>query len=198
MRLSLLAEATIQTIERYYLAIALLLQAGSGAIGQEALEERCHLMAQRMSVLYGLNSPGVLRQEPVPEFHRAAAAPRNVVQTAGRQAVVRRAAARRWGGRATGAVGADQAQHPAGHPGAVSFTPSAVPADRCPAWWSPRRFFESMRRSLEALVGRVFLRIFGSISAAESVRARRSSASRRFCSWLRSLRARDQDGAVVD
>jgi glycerol-3-phosphate O-acyltransferase len=56
-QLSLLAEATIQTIERYYLVVALLLQAGSGAIGQEALEERCHLTAQRMSVLYGLNSP---------------------------------------------------------------------------------------------------------------------------------------------
>jgi len=26
-------------------------------ITQEDLEERCHLMAQRMSVLYGLNSP---------------------------------------------------------------------------------------------------------------------------------------------
>ena len=57
IQLSLLAEATIQTIERYYLVIALLLQAGSGSITQEALEERCHLMAQRMSVLYGLDSP---------------------------------------------------------------------------------------------------------------------------------------------
>ena len=57
IRLSALAEATIQTIERYYLTIALLLQSGSGVIGQEALEQRCHLMAQRLSVLYGLNSP---------------------------------------------------------------------------------------------------------------------------------------------
>jgi glycerol-3-phosphate O-acyltransferase len=57
IRLSVLAQATIQTIERYYLAIALLLQSGSGSISQEALEKRCHLMAQRMSVLYGLNSP---------------------------------------------------------------------------------------------------------------------------------------------
>jgi glycerol-3-phosphate O-acyltransferase len=57
IRLSLLAQATIQTLERYYLAIALLLQAGSGTITPEALEERCHLMAQRMTVLYGLNSP---------------------------------------------------------------------------------------------------------------------------------------------
>jgi glycerol-3-phosphate O-acyltransferase len=57
IRLSLLAQATIQTIERYYLAIALLLHAGSGVVTAEALEERCHLTAQRMSVLYGLESP---------------------------------------------------------------------------------------------------------------------------------------------
>ena len=57
IRLSLLAEATIQTLERYYLVVALLLQAGSGNISQAALEERCHLMAQRMSVLYGMDSP---------------------------------------------------------------------------------------------------------------------------------------------
>jgi len=57
IKLSLLAESTIQILERYYLVVALLLQAGSGAIGREALEQRCHLMAQRMSVLYGLNSP---------------------------------------------------------------------------------------------------------------------------------------------
>jgi glycerol-3-phosphate O-acyltransferase len=57
IRLSVLAQATIQTLERYYLAISLLLQAGSGVITHEALEERCHLMAQRMTVLYGLNSP---------------------------------------------------------------------------------------------------------------------------------------------
>jgi glycerol-3-phosphate O-acyltransferase len=57
IRLSVLAQATIQTIERYYLAIALLLQAGSGRITQEALEQSCHLMAQRMTLLHGLNSP---------------------------------------------------------------------------------------------------------------------------------------------
>jgi glycerol-3-phosphate O-acyltransferase len=57
MELSLLAQATIQTIERYYLAVALLLKAGSGEITQSALEERCQLMAQRMTMLYGFNSP---------------------------------------------------------------------------------------------------------------------------------------------
>jgi glycerol-3-phosphate O-acyltransferase len=57
MQLSLLAQATVQTLERYYLVVALLLQAGSNAMGREALEERCYLMAQRMSILYGFDSP---------------------------------------------------------------------------------------------------------------------------------------------
>jgi glycerol-3-phosphate O-acyltransferase len=57
MQLSLLAQATLQTIERYYLTIALLLKAGSGAITQAMLEERCQLMAERMNLVYGFNSP---------------------------------------------------------------------------------------------------------------------------------------------
>lgn len=57
MQLSILAQATLQTVERYYLAIALLLAAGSGSITQGVLEERCQLAAQRIGMLYGLNSP---------------------------------------------------------------------------------------------------------------------------------------------
>ena len=57
MQLSILAQATIQTVERYYLAIALLVEAGSGALTQSVLEERCQLAAQRIAMLYGLNSP---------------------------------------------------------------------------------------------------------------------------------------------
>jgi glycerol-3-phosphate O-acyltransferase len=57
MPMSLLAQTTIQTIERYYLAIALLVRAGSGEITQKVLEERCQSMAQRMTMLYGFNSP---------------------------------------------------------------------------------------------------------------------------------------------
>jgi glycerol-3-phosphate O-acyltransferase len=57
VQLSVLAQATIQTLERYYLAIALLLRAGSGAISQDGLERRCVDMARRMSMLYGLNAP---------------------------------------------------------------------------------------------------------------------------------------------
>lgn len=57
MQLSMLAQSTIQTIERYYLAISLLLGAGSGNITQKALEQQCQLAAQRMNMLYGFNSP---------------------------------------------------------------------------------------------------------------------------------------------
>ena len=57
LQLSMLAQATIQTIERYYLAISLLLKAGSGVITQKALEQQCQLAAQRMNMLYGFNSP---------------------------------------------------------------------------------------------------------------------------------------------
>jgi glycerol-3-phosphate O-acyltransferase len=57
MQLSLLAQATIQTIERYYLTVNLLVKAGSGQITQNVLEKRCQLTAQRMTMLYGFNSP---------------------------------------------------------------------------------------------------------------------------------------------
>jgi glycerol-3-phosphate O-acyltransferase len=57
MQLSLLAQATIQTIERYYLAISMLLKAGSGSMTQKTLEQQCQLAAQRMNMVYGFNSP---------------------------------------------------------------------------------------------------------------------------------------------
>jgi glycerol-3-phosphate O-acyltransferase len=57
MQLSLLAQTTVSMIERYYLAIALLIGAGSGRLTQQALEDRCQLMAQRMTMLYDINSP---------------------------------------------------------------------------------------------------------------------------------------------
>src|SRR6185295_983745 len=57
MQLSMLAQATIQTIERYYLSISLLLKAGTATITQKTLEQQCQLAAQRMNMLYGFNSP---------------------------------------------------------------------------------------------------------------------------------------------
>ena len=57
MQLSLLAQPMLQAIERYYLAIALLLRAGSGVLTQAELGQRCQDMAQRMVTLYGFYSP---------------------------------------------------------------------------------------------------------------------------------------------
>jgi glycerol-3-phosphate O-acyltransferase len=57
VQLSVLAQVTVQIIERYYLTISILSSAGSGRMTQDALETRCQLMAQRMSLLYELNSP---------------------------------------------------------------------------------------------------------------------------------------------
>ncbi len=57
VQLSLLAQASVQTIERYYLAIATLMHAGPGVLSSKALAERCQLTAQRITMLYGFNSP---------------------------------------------------------------------------------------------------------------------------------------------
>jgi len=57
MRLSLLAQATIQTIERYYLAIAVLIKCGSGTVTSGELEKQCRAMLQRMGTVYGFHSP---------------------------------------------------------------------------------------------------------------------------------------------
>jgi glycerol-3-phosphate O-acyltransferase len=57
VQLSNLAQLTVQVLERYYLAISILLRAGSGRISQAALESQCQLTAQRMSMLYELDSP---------------------------------------------------------------------------------------------------------------------------------------------
>jgi glycerol-3-phosphate O-acyltransferase len=57
VQLSVLARVTVPIIERYYIAVSLLLKAGSGKLTQDALERQCQLTAQRMSMLYELNSP---------------------------------------------------------------------------------------------------------------------------------------------
>ena len=56
-QLSVLAQATLQILERYYLVIALLRNRGSGTLTQKDLETLCQLMAQRISMIYELDSP---------------------------------------------------------------------------------------------------------------------------------------------
>ncbi len=57
VRLTTLSHSIIQTLERYYLSIAVLRKFGSGAITAEQLEEQSSLLAERVSVLFGLNAP---------------------------------------------------------------------------------------------------------------------------------------------
>jgi glycerol-3-phosphate O-acyltransferase len=57
VQLSVLAQTTVQMIERYYLVISVLLKAGSGRLTQAVLESQCQLMAQRISILHELNAP---------------------------------------------------------------------------------------------------------------------------------------------
>ena len=120
IQLSLLAEATIQTIERYYLVIALLLQAGRGSVTQEALEQRCHLMAQRMSVLYGLNSPEFFDKSLFRNFIELLRRREVIHDGRGSHDKLRRAAARRRDRRAAGSLRAAAPRHPAGDPGAMT------------------------------------------------------------------------------
>ena len=57
VQLSLLAESSVQTIERYYLVISALTHADPGTYTAKELSERCQLMAQRIEMVYGFDSP---------------------------------------------------------------------------------------------------------------------------------------------
>lgn len=55
--LTLLSRAIAQTLQRFYMAISLLLNSGQNSISAEQLEDLCTVMAQRLSILHGLNAP---------------------------------------------------------------------------------------------------------------------------------------------
>lgn len=56
-QLLVLAGPVMQSLERYYLTLALITQRGSGNISTRQVEELSHLVGQRLSVLYEFNSP---------------------------------------------------------------------------------------------------------------------------------------------
>ena len=55
--LTVLSRAISQTIERFYMVISLLISNGSGSIEQETLENQSRDLAQRLSIIHGLNAP---------------------------------------------------------------------------------------------------------------------------------------------
>ncbi|NWN92570.1 glycerol-3-phosphate 1-O-acyltransferase PlsB [Marinobacter adhaerens] len=57
LRLRMLSRFIIQTVERYHITLGILRKYGSGRITAEELEEQSTLLAERMSILFGLNAP---------------------------------------------------------------------------------------------------------------------------------------------
>ncbi|MBP2843633.1 glycerol-3-phosphate 1-O-acyltransferase PlsB [Pseudomonas sp. PNP] len=55
--LTLLARTITQTLQRFYMATSLLINSGQNSLSAEALEDLCVMMAQRLSILHGLNAP---------------------------------------------------------------------------------------------------------------------------------------------
>ncbi|KHL71473.1 glycerol-3-phosphate acyltransferase, partial [Pseudomonas putida] len=58
--LTLLARTITQTLQRFYMATSLLLNSGQHTLTAEELEDLCVMMAQRLSILHGLNAPEFL------------------------------------------------------------------------------------------------------------------------------------------
>ncbi len=56
-QLEVLAAPVMQSIERYYMTLALITQRGSGMMSTRQVEELSQLVGQRLSVLYEFNSP---------------------------------------------------------------------------------------------------------------------------------------------
>jgi glycerol-3-phosphate O-acyltransferase len=56
-QLLMLGQSTVPMIQRFYLAIAILVQHGSGSLSRAELEQKCELSAERLSMIYGLHSP---------------------------------------------------------------------------------------------------------------------------------------------
>ena len=57
IRLSVMSRSIVQTLERFYMVISLLMRNGSGNIEREALENQGRVLAQRLSIIHGLNAP---------------------------------------------------------------------------------------------------------------------------------------------
>ncbi|WP_213877293.1 glycerol-3-phosphate 1-O-acyltransferase PlsB [Pseudomonas sp. dw_358] len=55
--LTLLSRAIAQTLQRFYMATSLLINSGQDSLDAVELEDLCVVMAQRLSILHGLNAP---------------------------------------------------------------------------------------------------------------------------------------------
>ena len=68
VQLSTLAQIISPVLELYYMIFALLAEHGSNSLSQERLEELCYLMAQRLSLMYEINSPDFFDKKLIANF----------------------------------------------------------------------------------------------------------------------------------
>lgn len=67
-RLTTLARVLSPVLELYYMIFALLAENGSDTLSRERLEQLCYLMAQRLSLMYEINSPDFFDKKLITNF----------------------------------------------------------------------------------------------------------------------------------
>jgi glycerol-3-phosphate O-acyltransferase len=67
-QLATLAKVISPVLELYYMIFALLAEHGSDTLSRERLEELCYLMAQRLSLMYEINSPDFFDKKLIANF----------------------------------------------------------------------------------------------------------------------------------
>ena len=67
-QLATLAQVISPVLEIYYMIFALLAEHGSDTLSRERLEELCYLMAQRLSLMYEINSPDFFDKKLIANF----------------------------------------------------------------------------------------------------------------------------------
>ncbi len=67
-QLATLAQVISPVLELYYMIFALLAEHGSDSLSRERLEELCYLMAQRLSLMYEINSPDFFDKKLIANF----------------------------------------------------------------------------------------------------------------------------------
>ena len=67
-QLLMLGQSMVPMLQRFYLAIAVLVQHGSGVLSRSRLETLCGQSAERLSMIYGLHSPDFFNKQLFHDF----------------------------------------------------------------------------------------------------------------------------------
>ncbi len=69
-QLLMLGQSMVPMLQRFYLAIAILVRNGSGTLSRQQLESMCQQSAERLSMIYGLHSPDFFNKTLFHDFIR--------------------------------------------------------------------------------------------------------------------------------